>query len=234
MILYDIKNLTKTYGEKENIVEALKGVSLTIEDNKFIVVLGASGSGKSTLLNILGGMDNGTEGSVIFKGTDISKFKAQMLTNFRAEHVGFVFQSYNLLPNLTALENVEFSTEIRNLAKSGAMDALRLVGLADRADHFPAELSGGEQQRVSIARAIAKSPEVLLCDEPTGALDYKTGVKILKVLKDINAEKGTSIIFITHNQEIAKAADIVINMRSGEIVKMTENSATVQAEQLEW
>ncbi|MCX7920717.1 MAG: ABC transporter ATP-binding protein [Clostridia bacterium] len=234
MNLYEIKNLVKVYGEKENKVHALNGVSINIPRGKFVVVLGASGSGKSTLLNILGGMDTPTEGEIFFDGENISKHTQSKLTKFRKENIGYVFQSYNLLPNLTALENVEFSTEIGKLPKDGAKNALTMVGLFERKDHYPAELSGGEQQRISIARAIAKKPKVLLCDEPTGALDYKTGIMILNVLCDINKKQSTSIILITHSQDIAKIADVVIKMRSGKIIDVFENPAPQSPNEVEW
>lgn len=234
MYLYEIKNLVKTYGEKEPKVVALNNVSVNIAKGKFVVVLGASGSGKSTLLNILGGMDTPTSGEISFNGENITKLNQSKLTRFRKENIGFVFQAYNLLPNLTALENVEFSTEISKLHKNEAVNALSLVGLSGRKDHYPAELSGGEQQRVSIARAIAKKPQVLLCDEPTGALDYKTGIMVLNVLRDINKNQGTSIVFITHSQDIAKIADVIIRMRSGEILDIYQNPSPLAPEEVEW
>jgi len=234
MALYAINGLTKEYGEGGAKVVALKGISLSVPAGKLIAVLGASGSGKSTLLNMLGCMDKPTSGSILFRGADITAYNKRQMTGFRAENIGFVFQSYNLLPDLTALENVEFSTELSGLGRSEAEDALRVVGLSDRVDHFPAELSGGEQQRVSIARAIAKGPEVLLCDEPTGALDFSTGVMVLEVLHRIHREKGTTVILITHNQEIAKIADIVITLRSGEIQSITENKAPLPPSEIVW
>ena len=234
MDLYAISGLTKEYGEGGAKVVALKGISLSVPAGKLIAVLGASGSGKSTLLNMLGCMDKPTSGSIHFRGADITAFSKRQMTGFRAENIGFVFQSYNLLPDLTALENVEFSTELSGLGRSEAEDALRVVGLSDRVDHFPAELSGGEQQRVSIARAIAKGPEVLLCDEPTGALDFSTGVMVLEVLHRIHREKGTTVILITHNQEIAKIADIVITLRSGEIQSITENASPLPPSEIVW
>lgn len=234
MFLFTLKNITKIYGEKENKVVALNNINLEIEDGKFIVILGASGSGKSTLLNILGGMDKPTGGDIEFLGENITNYTQGKLTKFRKEQIGFVFQSYNLLPNLTALENVEFSTEISKQNKEQAKLALKQVGLLERFDHYPAELSGGEQQRISIARAIAKNPRTLLCDEPTGALDYKTGIMVLDVLKKINKEQGTSIILITHNQDIAKTADIVIKMRSGEIIERVISQAPLKPSEVEW
>ncbi|QNO14671.1 ABC transporter ATP-binding protein [Alkalicella caledoniensis] len=234
MNLYEVKALTKTYGENQGKVLALNNTSVNIEKGKFIVVLGPSGSGKSTLLNILGGMDIPTSGQVTFNQMDISKYNKKQLTKLRKEKIGFVFQSYNLLPSLTALENVEFSTEIAGLKREVAKEAMALVGLEERYNHFPSQLSGGEQQRISIARALAKKPEVLLCDEPTGALDSDTGVKILHVLKSINKGQGTSIIVITHSQDIAKIADVVIKMRNGEVVEVIENPTPISPDQVNW
>ena len=234
MNLFTITDLTKEYGEGGAKVVALNKVSLSIPEGKFIAILGASGSGKSTLLNMLGCMDRPTEGQIRFHDTDITAFNKRQMTAFRGENIGFVFQSYNLLPDLTALENVEFSTELTGLSRADAENALRLVGLADRLNHYPAELSGGEQQRVSIARAIAKNPKVLLCDEPTGALDFNTGIMVLEVLKQIHRERKTSILLITHNQEIAKIADMVITLRSGEIQSITENAAPLSPAEVIW
>ncbi len=234
MNLYTIKNLCKDYGENDSLVRALKNVNLDIPAGKFIVVLGASGSGKSTLLNILGCMDRPTSGQILFGGEDITAYKKSEMTRFRKTAIGFVFQSYNLLPDLSALENVEFSTEMAGMARSDAVRALELVGLSDRITHFPGQLSGGEQQRVSIARAIAKRPRVLLCDEPTGALDFETGIRVLEVLKQLHKQQGASILFITHSQEIAKIADIVIRLRSGEILSVTENNAPLLPSEVEW
>lgn len=234
MILYEVKDLTKTYGSDESIVTALDDVTLAIPRSRFIVILGASGSGKSTLLNMLGGMDRPTKGCVKFDDVDISTCKKSKLTAFRKDNIGFVFQSYNLLPDLTALENVELSTEMAGLKTSAASEALELVGLSSRLHHFPAQMSGGEQQRVSIARAIAKHPKVLLCDEPTGALDFHTGVSVLEVLKQIHKEQGTSIIFITHNREIARIADMVVELRSGKIFSVKENPNPANPSEVEW
>jgi putative ABC transport system ATP-binding protein len=234
MNLFAISDLTKEYGEGGAKVVALKQVSLSIPGGKFIAILGASGSGKSTLLNMLGCMDRPTGGQIRFNGTDITAFSKRQMTGFRGEHIGFVFQSYNLLPDLTALENVEFSTELAGLSRNDAETALRLVGLSDRLNHYPAELSGGEQQRVSIARAIAKNPKVLLCDEPTGALDFNTGILVLDVLKQIHRERKTSVLLITHNQEIAKIADMVITLRSGEVLSVTENAAPLSPSEVTW
>jgi len=234
MDLFTISNLTKEYGVGDTKVVALKKLLLTIPEEKFVVILGASGSGKSTLLNMLGCMDKATEGTIKFKGIDITNFSKQQMTTFRSKNIGFVFQSYNLLPDLTAFENVEFATELAKLPRTETENALRLVGLSERMNHYPVELSGGEQQRVSIARAIAKNPPVLLCDEPTGALDFNTGVMVLEVLKQIHREKKASILLITHNQEIAKIADIVITMRSGEILDISENTTPLSPKEVTW
>lgn len=234
MNLFTISNLTKEYGIGDTKVIALKKLLLTIPNEKFVVILGASGSGKSTMLNMLGCMDKATEGTIEFKGIDITNFSKRQMTTFRSENIGFVFQSYNLLPDLTAFENVEFATELTKLPRTEAENALRLVGLSERMNHYPVELSGGEQQRVSIARAIAKNPPVLLCDEPTGALDFNTGVMVLEVLKQIHKEKKTSILLITHNQEIAKIADIVITMSSGEILNISENTTPLSPKEVTW
>lgn len=234
MIIYKIQNLTKTYGEKEAKVIALNDINLMIPSGKFIVILGASGSGKSTLLNIMGGMDRPTSGEVIFNNQSISNFSKKELTKYRKNNIGFVFQSYNLLPDLTALENVEFSTEITKLPRTKAEEVLGLVGLNKRLRHYPSQMSGGEQQRVSIARTIAKNPKVLLCDEPTGALDYKTGIQVLELLHDIHEDGLTSVIIITHNQDIAKIADMVIKMRSGEIIDVKENNNPLKPSEVEW
>lgn len=234
MNLFSILNLTKEYGEGGAKVVALRDISLSVPSGKIIAILGASGSGKSTLLNMLGCMDKPTSGQIQFNETEITAFNKRRMTGFRAEHIGFIFQSYNLLPDLTALENVEFSTELAGLSRLEAKEALELVGLSDRLDHYPAELSGGEQQRVSIARAIAKNPEVLLCDEPTGALDFSTGVMVLEVLKKLHLEKKTSILLITHNQEIAKIADLVITLRSGTISDVYENVSPLSPSEVTW
>lgn len=234
MNLFTIAELSKEYGEGGAKVVALKKINLTIPQGKFIAILGASGSGKSTMLNMLGCMDRPTSGKILFNDADITAFNKRQMTDFRGENIGFVFQSYNLLPDLTALENVEFSTELANLSRTEAENALRMVGLTDRMNHYPTELSGGEQQRVSIARAIAKNPTVLLADEPTGALDFNTGIMVLEVFKKIHRERKTSILFITHNQEIAKIADMVISLRSGEIFDMYENDTPLAPSEVTW
>ncbi len=234
MNLFSLTDVVKQYGEGSAKVVALDRVNLTIPQNKLVVILGASGSGKSTLLNMLGCMDRPTSGTIHFLDRDITAFTTGQMTRFRGENIGFVFQSYNLLPDLTAVENVEFSTELAGLPRQAAVTALSLVGLADRQDHYPTELSGGEQQRVSIARAIAKNPGVLLCDEPTGALDFQTGVMVLEVLTRIRHEGRTSILLITHNQEIAKIADLVITLRSGQVTDVTENPHPLSPAEVTW
>lgn len=232
--LYDIKGISKVYGDGEGATVALKSVDLSIEEGALTVILGPSGSGKSTLLNILGALDTPTSGKVSFLNENISQYKPNDLARFRRENIGFVFQSYNLLPNLTALENVEFSTEITNRTRDDAKKALEVLGLSERMNHYPTQLSGGEQQRVSIARAIAKNPKALLCDEPTGALDNKTGIMALKILKDLNKNMNTSIVLITHSREIAKMADTVIKVLSGEIVDRYNNDKPLDPDEIEW
>ncbi len=227
------RDLTKVYRTGEVEVHALRGVSLDLYPADLVALLGPSGSGKSTLLNILGGLDQASSGESWFNGQLVSKLDDRALTRYRREHVGFVFQFYNLIPSLTASENVALVTEIAPHPMP-ADDALRLVGLEERLNHFPAQLSGGEQQRVAIARAIAKQPELLLCDEPTGALDSQTGVLVLEAIERIHAELGTTTVLITHNAVIADMADRVLVMGDGQIVEERENPERRRARDLRW
>lgn len=226
-------DLTKIYQMGEVQVHALRGISLELYQHEFVVLLGASGSGKSTLLNILGGLDVPTSGSVHYHDRELTASDPSELTRYRREHVGFVFQFYNLIPSLTARENVELITEIAR-EPMDALEALAMVELVDRANHFPAQLSGGEQQRVAIARAIAKRPDVLLCDEPTGALDVTTGIVVLEAIARINQELGTTTAVITHNAAIAKMADRVISLSDGQIAHVEENETRISSSELEW
>ncbi len=231
--VFQMEAVSKTYDMGEVKVRALRSIDLELFEGELIVLLGPSGSGKSTLLNILGGLDVPTEGKVWFKGRDLTLASDAALTQFRREYVGFVFQFYNLIPSLTAKENVALVTEIASHPMR-PREALGLVGLDDRTDHFPAQLSGGEQQRVAIARAIAKRPQVLLCDEPTGALDFQTGKRVLEAIERVNQELGTTTAIITHNAGIAAMADKVITMRSGEITHIKHNQVKVRPSELEW
>lgn len=231
--VFKAQRLTKVYETGEQQVHALRGIEIDISDGEMIVLLGPSGSGKSTLLNILGGLDTATSGDVFYRGRNLSTLSEQELTLYRRHNVGFVFQFYNLIPSLTARENVALVTEISEHPMSPE-EALDLVGLAPRMDHFPSQLSGGEQQRVAIARAIAKRPGVLLCDEPTGALDSKTGIKVLSTLTDVNEELGTTTALITHNMEIGNIADRVISFRDGKVVERRENKTRVRPEEVHW
>jgi putative ABC transport system ATP-binding protein len=232
-MVFTARGLTKTYRMGEAEVHALRGVDLDIGAGEFIVLLGPSGSGKSTLLNILGGLDTPTSGSITFKTQSLSKADEATLTRYRREHVGFVFQFYNLIPALTARENVALVTDIA-VQPMPAAEALAWVGLAERLDHFPSQLSGGEQQRVAIARAIAKRPDVLLCDEPTGALDYQTGKLVLEVIAKINAELGTTAMVITHNAAIAGMADRVLKLGDGRIVGETRPERKLTPAEISW
>ena len=231
--MFEIRQVSKIYQMGEVQVQALKSVNLELYEGEFVVLLGPSGSGKSTLLNILGGLDIPSSGQVIFRDRDLTRADDRTLTRFRRECVGFVFQFYNLIPSLTARENVALVTEIA-IRPMRPAEALSLVGLEHRLDHFPAQLSGGEQQRVAIARAIAKRPQVLLCDEPTGALDFQTGKIVLEVLERVNCELGTTTAVITHNAGIAGMADRVITMGSGEIINVRRNENKIAPTQLEW
>ncbi len=232
-IVLKAENISKDYQMGEVTVKALKDASFEIQKGEFVVILGPSGSGKSTLLNIIGGMDTPTEGKVYFNGGLITDMSDKELTYYRRDRIGFVFQFYNLMSTLTAKENVELAAELCENAidTDEVMDA---VGLGDRADHFPSQMSGGEQQRVAIARAVAKNPQILLCDEPTGALDFETGIQILKVLKDVNLKYGNTVILITHNSSISQMADKVIKMRSGKITEVSVNLDPIPAERIEW
>lgn len=232
-VIFRARGLTKTYHMGDVDVHALQGVDLDLFEGEFVVILGPSGSGKSTLLNILGGLDAPTGGAVRFRDHDLVAADDRALTRYRREHVGFVFQFYNLIPSLTARENVSLVTEIA-ATPMRPEDALALVGLGDRLDHFPAQLSGGEQQRVAIARAIAKRPDVLLCDEPTGALDAETGRLVLRTLADVNREIGTATAIITHNAVIAGMADRVLRMTSGRISETRRNARRMSVDDLSW
>ncbi len=231
--VFDIRGLTKTYAMGETVVRALRGVDLRVEAGELIVLLGPSGSGKSTFLNIVGGLDVPSEGQVIFEGRDLSSLSEDELTFYRRNHVGFVFQAYNLVPSLTAKENVDLVTEITPNPLS-SVEALSLVGLGERINHFPAQLSGGEQQRVAIARAIAKRPAVLLCDEPTGALDHTTGIVVLEAIADVNQRFQTTTMIITHNAAIAAMADRVIHFADGRIAREEKNASRAPASEVTW
>lgn len=232
-LTFRTKALSKTYGEGPAAVQALRGVDLEIPKGELVVLLGPSGSGKSTLLNILGGLDQATGGAAWFQDEDLTKMSDSALTQYRRNHVGFVFQFYNLMPSLTAEENVELVTEIAPNPMR-ASDALDLVGLSKRAEHFPAQLSGGEQQRVAIARAIAKTPTVLFCDEPTGALDSATGRAVLRVLKDVNERLGTTVLIVTHAAATAEMADRVIYFSDGAIREVRVNPHKRTPEEINW
>ena len=228
-----LEDVTKVYHMGEVDIAAADGISFEIEKGEFAVVVGPSGAGKTTVLNILGGMDTATDGIVEVDGEDISAYSQRQLTAYRRDDIGFVFQFYNLVPNLTALENVELALQICKEPLDAA-EVLREVGLKERLDNFPAQLSGGEQQRVSIARALAKNPKLLLCDEPTGALDYNTGKSILKLLQDTCRERGMTVILITHNPAIAPMADRVIKIKNGKVAEIIVNRHPVSVETIEW
>lgn len=231
--VYRVEGLTKEYRMGEVTVSALRGVTLEVIEGEFMVILGHSGSGKSTLLNIIGGLDTPTAGNVVFGDEDLSTYSERQLTFYRRDNIGFVFQFYNLIPNLTAKENVEMATEI-SANPMGALEALEILGLLERQDHFPAQLSGGEQQRVAIARAIAKRPGVLLCDEPTGALDVATGKIVLKALVGVNLRLGTTLVVITHNAGIGEIADRVIRMVDGTVGEVIENPLPKAVDEVVW
>lgn len=233
MAYVSLQDVKKTYGVGEATIHAADGVSFEIEKGEFAVIVGPSGAGKTTVLNILGGMDRASSGHVWVDGRDVAQFSPRQLTQYRREDIGFVFQLYNLVQNLTALENVELALQICKDPLDAAT-VLREVGLAERAGNFPARLSGGEQQRVSIARALAKNPKLLLCDEPTGALDYQTGKAILKLLQDTCREKGMTVVVITHNSAIAPMADRVIEIKNGKCQRVRRNENPVSVETIEW
>ena len=231
--VFAARALTKVYPMGEVEVQALRGVDFDLYPNEFVVLLGPSGSGKSTLLNILGGLDVPTSGEVVYRDHNLTAAGEAALTEYRRDHVGFVFQFYNLIPSLTARENVALVTEISTNPMTPE-EALALVGLRERLDHFPAQLSGGEQQRVAIARAIAKRPEVLLCDEPTGALDITTGVIVLEAIARVNRDLGTATVVITHNAAIAGMADRVVRLADGRVVSVDRNATKISARELSW
>lgn len=231
--LVELKNVTKTYSTGEREFRALDNVDLKLEKGKFVVVLGPSGAGKSTLLNLIGGMDSPTGGTIFVDGKDISGYKEDALSRYRAETVGFIFQFYNILPTLTVLENVAL---VKDIAKNtmDAHEAIARVGLSQHENKFPSQLSGGEQQRVSIARAVAKNPKILLCDEPTGALDSATGVEVLQLLMEQCRKSGTTVIIVTHNSLFADIADTVVRVKNGKIQSVTQNVAPKCIEEVEW
>lgn len=228
-----LQDITKIYKMGEVEIRAVDHISFSISKGEFVVIVGPSGAGKTTVLNILGGMDTATEGKLIVDGNDITAYNAKQLTGYRRENIGFVFQFYNLVPNLTAVENVELALQICK-DPLDAETVLEEVGLGKRLKNFPAQLSGGEQQRVSIARALAKNPKLLLCDEPTGALDYNTGKAILKLLQNMCREKGMTVIVITHNQALAPMADRLIHIKNGQVSKMQVNDNPVSIDEIEW
>ncbi len=233
MAFISFENVYKEYGTGDSLVRALNGANFSMEQGELTVILGSSGAGKTTALNILGGMDSATRGRVMFDGNDITHWNETQLCQYRRTDVGFVFQFYNLVPNLTALENVELAAQICPYSLDAA-ETLKKVGLGDRMGNFPAQLSGGEQQRVSIARALAKRPKLLLCDEPTGALDYVTGKQILKLLQDTCRREGINVIIITHNSAIAPMADKVIRFKNGKVVDLAVNAEPTHIEEIEW
>lgn len=232
-IILDLNDIRRTFRMGEVSVQVLKGVSFQVRRGEFLAVVGPSGSGKTTILNLIGGLDSPTSGTIRYRDQDLTKASSRELTRYRRDAVGFVFQFYNLVPNLTARENILVTTEISRDPRD-VDEVLELVGLTDRADHFPAQLSGGEQQRISIARAVAGNPELLLCDEPTGALDFETGKKVLRVLLDLNRDLGKTVIVITHNSALAQVASRVIHLRSGEISSVDVNDSPIAPEEVEW
>jgi len=228
-----LDGVTKTYQLGKVEVQALRSANLVVKRGDFAVILGPSGSGKTTLLNLIGGIDSPTTGTLMIDGMDLTRIKENGLTQYRRDKIGFVFQFFNLIPTLTARENVELAAELVKKPRD-ALAVLEEVGLADKSDRFPSDLSGGEQQRVSIARALAKNPPVLLCDEPTGELDSETGKRVLSVLRRINRDEGKTVVLVTHNSAIAQMADTVVRLRSGEIYKLERNESPVAPEKVEW
>ncbi len=233
MAFVELKKVKKTYQMGEVVIKAVDDMNFSIEKGEFVVIVGPSGAGKTTVLNILGGMDKATEGEVLVDGVNVAAFDNRRMVKYRREDIGFVFQFYNLVQNLTALENVELALQICK-DHLDAEEILKEVGLEDRINNFPSQLSGGEQQRVSIARALAKNPKLLLCDEPTGALDYQTGKAILKLLQDTCREKGMTVIVITHNSALTPMADRVIKIKNGQVAGMIQNEAPTPVEDIEW
>lgn len=233
MAYIELNNVKKEYKSGRNTIVANDGISFSLDEGKLLVIVGASGAGKTTLLNILGGMEQATSGQILIDNKDLAKLNEMELTNYRRNEVGFVFQHYNLIPNLTALENVELASEISDNPLD-ASEVLANVGLNNRLENFPAQLSGGEQQRVAIARALAKNPKILLCDEPTGALDYETGKNILKLLQDASHKMGATVIIITHNSLIKPMADYVIELRDGKVIEDKANTKPEPIENIEW
>lgn len=231
--IIEFKNVIKEYRTGDHVLKAMDDVNFAINEGEFVVILGPSGAGKSTLLNLLGGLDSVTSGQIIVNGENVESFNDNQLTEYRAKNVGFIFQFYNLIPNLTALENVELMKDIVDVDING-LDVLDSVGLKNHADQFPAQLSGGEQQRVSIARAVAKRPTMLLCDEPTGALDSKTGVLILNLLQDMSNNNDTTVVIVTHNAILAEAADKIIRIKNGQIEDIVVNENPRKVTDLEW
>ncbi|MEQ8786395.1 MAG: ABC transporter ATP-binding protein [Pirellulaceae bacterium] len=231
--LLRLEHVDRTFQMGEIEVRVLKDVSFEVRRGEFLAVVGPSGSGKTTILNLVGGLDSPSKGRIWYQDRDLTSASGRELTRYRRDEVGFVFQFYNLVPNLTAVENVMVSTEISHHPRD-VDEVLELVGLEHRKDHFPAQLSGGEQQRVAIARAVAKSPELLLCDEPTGALDFETGKKVLRLLVDLNEQLGTTVVVITHNAALADVAHRVIHLRSGEVTEVNENEHRIAPEEVVW
>jgi len=231
--IIEFKNVNKEYKSGDHILKAMDNVNFTIDSGEFVVILGPSGAGKSTLLNLLGGLDSVTSGQIIVNNNHVESFNDNQLTEYRAKNVGFIFQFYNLIPNLTALENVELMKDIVDVNINGEA-VLDSVGLKDHANQFPAQLSGGEQQRVSIARAVAKQPTMLLCDEPTGALDSRTGVLILNLLQGMSNNKNTTVVIVTHNAILAEAADKVIRIKNGQVESITVNDNPKKVTDLDW